>query len=423
MNRKLKIFIKIVYYIFTLGLGVLFAFILPGLLVTIDVPGHIEGYLNNGEYARSVNLLAGFDDKEIAYQKTFEDQSGIVLFRTLVLIPNEEKDAKQADSAHLAYSGFIYNLQGKYQTNKLANNKARIVLNKDEFYELGKGLGDNLTSNVEITSILGYDDNQDGMMDNCLTLVNYNYVYFELLEERTKNISSITFMDADGQDFLVVDGLNLDFTNEFYTSVTPFKDKYNENSNAEELKELQNNFLDLNPNYEKSSQQEELAIASKKGAIIILIYFIAVYVIADFLVGRHFIIQFVKWIIRKIRKKEGKEEEPVLIQSVYGTDYYTQLTIKLKVPEGCKINANVHYHNETDEINMTFSPENNYQATKKTHAGVYLNSWLEAPGYVSENLPKTLAVRGFKMSVEVSLREADKNENSPEENLEKEKEE
>ena len=42
MNKKLKIFIKVIYYIFTLGIGILLAFVLPGLLMTVDLPGHIE---------------------------------------------------------------------------------------------------------------------------------------------------------------------------------------------------------------------------------------------------------------------------------------------------------------------------------------------------------------------------------------------
>jgi hypothetical protein len=51
-----------------------------------------------------------------------------------------------------------------------------------------------------------------------------------------------------------------------------------------------------------------------------------------------------------------------------------------------------------------------------------MNAWLEAPGYESENLPKSLAVRGFKMNVDVSLRKA-LNENNLVEEPDNKKEE
>ena len=148
MNKKLKIFIKVIYYIFTLGIGILLAFVLPGLLMTVDLPGHIEDYLNNGEFARSVNLLAGYDDKEIAYERVYDDGYGIVLFRTLVIIDNQEEDKKQNDNAYFAYSGFLYKLGGKYNTYKLQNNKTKLVVNHDEDYKSGKGTADGLKKNA-----------------------------------------------------------------------------------------------------------------------------------------------------------------------------------------------------------------------------------------------------------------------------------
>lgn len=423
MNKKLKIFIKVIYYIFTLGIGILLAFVLPGLLMTVDLPGHIEDYLNNGEFARSVNLLAGYDDKEIAYERVYDDGYGIVLFRTLVIIDNQEEDKKQNDNAYFAYSGFLYKLGGKYNTYKLQNNKTKLVVNHDEDYKSGKGTADGLKKNAEV-ELLGYDTNRDEMFDNVLTLVKYNYIYFEILEKRlSENINNITFIDAEGKVFLKVDGLNLDFSNVFYQRLKEFKDVYNTDSTDLRLVDLQKDFLSSSENYEKCSYQEETGIAAKKGAIIVLIYFICIYILADFLVGQRFIIRFVSFIIKKIRKKMGKEEEPKPVEEVYGTDYYTMLTVTLKVPEDCLVNMTIHYHNESDEINMIFTKDNNYTVTQRTHAGVYKNAWLEAPGYVSQNLPKFLSVRGFKMNVEVSMKKALENENNLVEEKENKKEE
>lgn len=422
MNKKLKIFITIIYYIFTIGIGVLIAVVSPGIIMTRDLPKHLEEYLNNGEYARSVNLLAGYDDKEIAYQETFQDGSGIVLFRTLSIVQNVGDATTQNDNVYNSYSGFIYNLGGRYKSYSLVNNKTTLVVNYDEAtYQRGKGGGDGLVSNTEI-KLLNHDTDGDGMYDNVVTLVSYNYVYFEITEKRVSNIENITFLDCEGNVYITLNK-HFDFTNEFHTSLNEFVTAYNKNSQDTKLVDLEKEFLAKNANYEKCSYQEETTRAQSSGAIVVLVYFIIIYILGDVLLWPRFIPAVCYWAYKKIRRKMGKEESDQQEQvSVYGSDYYTQLTVNLKVPEDCGINITVHYHNETDEINMIFNKENNYSVTQRTHAGVYVNAWLEAPGYESENLPSSLAVRGYKMNVDVSLRKA-LNENNLVEEPENKKEE
>ena len=172
MNKKLKIFITIIYYIFTIGIGVLIAVISPGVIMTRELPRHLEDYLKNGEYARSVNLLAGYDDKEIAYQETFQDGSGIVLFRTLSIVQNTGEDKTQEDNVYNSYSGFIYNLGGNYKAFSLVNNRTSLVVNFDKAtYKPGKGTADGLVSNTDI-NLLNHDSDGDGMNDTVVTLVN-----------------------------------------------------------------------------------------------------------------------------------------------------------------------------------------------------------------------------------------------------------
>lgn len=422
MNKKLKIFITIIYYIFTIGIGILIALVSPGLIMTRELPKHLEEYLNNGEYARSVNLLAGYDDKEIAYQETFQDGSGIVLFRTLSIVQNVGEDKTQDDNVYNSYSGFIYNLGGNYKAFSVVNNHTALVVNYDELtYKHGKGSGDGLVSNTEI-NLLNHDTDGDGMYDTVVTLLNFNYVYFEITEKRVSSIENITFLDNEGEVYITVNK-HLDFTNEFHTSLNEFVALYNNDSKDSKLVDLEKAFLAKNANYEKCSYQEETKLAQSSGAIVVLVYFIIIYILGDVLLWPRFIPAVCYWVYKKIRRKMGKEESDMAEQvSVYGSDYYTQLTVNLKVPEDCGINITVHYHNETDEINMIFNKENNYSVTQRTHAGVYVNAWLEAPGYESENLPSSLAVRGYKMNVDVSLRKA-LNENNLVEEPENKKEE
>ena len=137
---------------------------------------------------------------------------------------------------------FITNRIFKYNTYKLQNNKTKLVVNHDEDYKSGKGTADGLKKNAEI-ELLGYDTNRDEMFDNVLTLVKYNYIYFEILEKRlSTNINNITFIDAEGNVFLKVDGLDLDFSNIFYQRLKEFKDVYNTDSSDLRLVDLQKDF-------------------------------------------------------------------------------------------------------------------------------------------------------------------------------------
>ena len=148
------------------------------------------------------------------------------------------------------------------------------------------------------------------------------------------------------------------------------------------------------------------AQSNKKATMFVLFYFIWIYILGDFIVGKRYIIKFFVWLYRKIRKIEKPEADK---NSVYGTDYYSNVTFNLKVPEGCDVNVSVTYHNETDEIELLFTKDNNYTVTKRVHAGTYVNACLECPGYETINLPKTLNVRGYKMTVDVILNKTEPN--------------
>ena len=50
MSRGLKIFIKVVYYIFTFGLGIAIALILPGAMLYETLADDMNRHLVDGEY-------------------------------------------------------------------------------------------------------------------------------------------------------------------------------------------------------------------------------------------------------------------------------------------------------------------------------------------------------------------------------------
>ena len=67
------------------------------------------------------------------------------------------------------------------------------------------------------------------------------------------------------------------------------------------------------------------------------------------------------------------------------------------------ININIHYHNETDEINILLTKENEYSFKARVHAGIYYNLKFEAVGYKANNLPAELKVKGYKMQLVIDV--------------------
>lgn len=391
MNKKAKIFLNVLYYIFTFGLGILLALVLPGLLMTSNLPNHIEEYINEDPTnAKAINLLVGYDDIRVAKHQRFDDGSGIVLFRTMIIEDETGENKTQPDKVYLAYSGFLYGTNGNYNTYERLPNLTSLVIN----------------DNIKLP-LLNYDSDNDGKFDNVMSLVKNNYVFFSIKKTDTEQIHKIKFVDSFGNTYKEC-SIELDFNHKFFTDLTEFVDAYNANSKDERLKELENNFLNTldengNKSYQKCDTSEEVSIANRDGALLILLYFAVIYIIGDF-IGMRFILKGIMFLVRKIKKQK---KEPQLTDGIYGTDYYTQLEIKVEFDVCDGSNITINYHNETDEINMIFTKANNYTVKERVHAGTYLNAYLESPGYNAIDMPTTLIVKGFQMKLVINLKKID----------------
>lgn len=388
MNKKLALFLKIIYWIFTFVLGLLLAFALPGILTQVTIAQNMNTYLLEGKYSNAMGLVGGYYDKNYIYQESFEDECGVVLFSssTLFEVINEEEKTSKYELRSV-YSGFLYNANDKYLVDMLNDNKTII-----------KAYGDDKVIDI---NILNCDSNGDGIYDSITTLNESIYVYFEIEYSEISKIDKIEFIDRENKIYQSIDLTAVDYTKtfEFFAAVSAFENEYNNNPESNKLEGLENAIL-ANENYKKSDHTAEYKQGGRKATLAVLLYFIWIYILGDFIAGKRYIWRFLKWIYRKIRRI--KEDEPVK-EEVYGSDYYSQLTFKLIVPEECDINVSIKYHNENYSIEMILSKDNDYIITQRVHAGEYVNAWLECPGYETLNLPKKLTVRGFKMTVEVIL--------------------
>lgn len=399
MNKKLKVFLKIVYYFFTFGLGIILAVALPNAYFYKNVPEQIEKSVQNKQFDEAIGLLVGaYYDNQIAAQTEFADGSGIVLFRSAVLV--EQESEKQLYQMHFAYTGLFYQVPSGYA-----------ITDNDE--NLTKLLVTNQNNQVIPIELLNNDTNDDKINDEIISLKKYDFIYFEILQEQASSISKIAFIDARGNECCRMD-VTLDFENSFFTSLHDFVQIYNQNSASEELSGLEKKFLESNTHYLRTNYEAIAKKSNKQATIFVLIYFVFIYILGDMLVGQHYIIRFFRWLFSKMKKNKLDTE------NVLGQDYYTNLTLQLHVPEGFSDIIHLQYYNDTATLDFTFSKDTNYIVSSRAHAGKYkLMPTTKLKNYKVTNLPNDLLVNGYKKTIDITFENLEQTENVVEDESEK----
>ena len=165
MNKKLKLFFKVIYYLFTFGIGIVLAFTMPGMKFYERLAYTMEYSLNNGDYDTAMSLIGGYYDDRQVVEKQFDDGSGVVIYSAAVeALKKDTEDKKPRYEMKKTYAGFLFNTQGKYQVKANEANKTRLVVED----KLG---------NEATIELLNYDSDKDKKFDSVTTLEEYSYVY------------------------------------------------------------------------------------------------------------------------------------------------------------------------------------------------------------------------------------------------------
>lgn len=403
---KKKIFPKIIYYLFTFSIGLILAFTLPMVMAMLEVPKETQRSLLEGEYYKAMELVGGFFNKEHAFQQDFEEGGGIVLFEAATLVYNTKEEGdktKDETQLHKSYAGFVYGIKDTFPANGTGENKTVLTVT------------DALGETHDI-ALLDKDSDGDKINDSVGTLAPYGFIYLDLDINSVKSISKLTFKDKNGNVFKNIDvaaelGRTLDYSETFFADVNEFITCYNvaygkdtaiTEDEGKELQRLGSEFKAKSENYLESSAGDTKSIGDKKSVAIIVSYFVFIYIVADFLVGRHYIIRFFKWLIGKIRKNKPVEEK----KEVFGHDYYSQVTVSLDVGdlEDFSESVQVRYSNVDREVTFLLLKDENYTSTQRVKAGTYLNPWIDLNrDYAPVDLPDNLVVEGYRKEVKIKI--------------------
>ena len=424
--KKGGLFGKIIYYVFTFIIGLIIALGLPYYFYHFTVsPQFIAKSLNNGDYASAMVLVSNYFNKECVYQSEFDEGGGIVLFEAVnhfeKSVGNESDEVE--GTLYKSFVGFVYGASS-YNVYGTVNNRTKLLLITEQ--------GDT----VEI-DMLDYDADGDGTPDGIATQTQNGFIIFELSEKTVNsNISGVALLDKNGNEFWSSkdgsENINLTFDSAFFQEFDEFIPKYNslvesfhtatsDNDKSQINSELERMFTEFgnsisqNGSYVVVSQSsedylrvdKELSKASNKKAIpIIVIYFVCIYVIGDFLLGSHYIIKFFRWFLYKVCKIKPKNKQKLKKEEIFGHDYYSSVTLSLDLESVPDFNESVQikYTNTDVEIVFILLKENNYTATERIKAGTYVNPFIDMNrAYAPTNLPDNLEVEGYKMDVKIKI--------------------
>ena len=396
--KKAKLFAKIVYYLFTISMGILLALFLPFYyFYSGESLNSMQQSLESGNYWEAMVLVGGYFNKQPVFQQDLPDGGGIVLFEAATLTEGQNAEGEEvADGQmHKSYAGFVYGLKDIYEVDG-NDSLAKVVVT-------------DVNGNAHNVAVLNQDTDGDGKADRINTLTSNGFFYIDLDIDTVQSVAKITVVDKNGNTFAEIPStgeLNLTFQQAFFADVNDFLVEYNRDYQSDKCEQLDREFRAKSENYVKSSYSvAPKGSADKKAAVVVVLYFVGIYVIGDFLVGNRYILKFFRWLLVKVFKVKFKEK-PVKNKEAFGHDYYCQVTFVLdpSAVEGFSDSVQIRYSNNDGEISFLLLKEENYTTTVRVKAGTYVNLWIDLDRqYATQNLPETLVVEGFRKALKIKI--------------------
>ena len=423
-----KTFAKILYYLFTILVGILMCVFLPYFfLYDGESLNMIEDALESGDPAGAMAFVGGYYKSEPIFAKDFENGGSIVLFESATLYTHKyeaEKDEEPQTKLrlHKSYYGFVYGVEDIFDASKEQDNKTILKIS---------------TADGEVDfPLLDSDSNKDGVMDYISTLRKNGFFVLELGEDDLAEIgvtsmSTLKILDKDGNVFAEMTlpdeefGEGKLFGDEFFSDVEPAILKYNQMIDFEMASPNDENFdtkmqsfaKELNDydeqilakGYKKSSISIAKTRADKIATIVIVVYFVAILVIGDFLVGPRWILKFFKWFLVKVckvdpekltikRKEKIKQHDDV----DFGGDYYCQVKFELDPEQKGSIDDQiiVAYASEKQNVVFDLNKGNEYSEIQRIQKDVLKLTSVESSNGIAYNeIPDLLNVEGFNKSI------------------------
>lgn len=426
-----KVFSIVIYYLFTFTIGILLAWGLPKYYGDFQVRGdYLQQTVAEGNFDLAMACASNIYNKNRVLDVQFPQGGGLVLYQS-ILQYNDVSGASDGNAAegpklldkqlYKAIVGFMYGVDDGYRVFSVQNNQTKLIVDTD--------------SGAKQIELLDYDTNDDGINDGISTYTQHRLIIVEIPLNGISQINGLTFTDYQGATFYSTDAAiscQSDFF-DIYSDINEYNDfvrLYTETSDRDERKAANDALVTMfgeyqnkttaNPDYVFISNENKNTVpeyvemnsavikaSNRKAVPIIIIYFVCVYIIGDFLLGTHYIIKFFRWLLFDVFKIKRKNKPPkVNRDEVFGHDYYSQVTLSLDTSDVPEFNGSVEikYTNSDSEVKFTLLKAENYTATQRIKAGVYVNPFIDIDrNYAPVDLPDNFQVEGYRLDKTVKI--------------------
>ncbi len=415
--KRGRLFAKIIYYAFTFLFGIVLAIGLPSYYATFDVPTRYIGEcMQQGRFLEAMAITAPCFDTDACIFHDGDDFA-VRIYEGVVNLDkkaNEEDD--QSPTVTLLYKSFIgYVYAPAYETFSQGDNRTAVQVTQVD------GI-------VRTIPLPDYDSDGNGTFDGISTVTQNGYIVLDLNTDKVSSIDRMALIDCNGAVYWESEpDLGLRFDDEFFSCFAEI-DEYNnlvrayptqtdKTSVESSMKTLFDTFRSRVLAHEGyyfandselyvSVQREVRKAADKKAVPIIIVYFVGIYIVGDFLLGNFYIVKFFRWFLFKVCKIPHKEKKGPKKEEVFGHDYYSMVTVSLDVSQVPEFNGSVEirYTNTDSEARFILLKADNYTATQRIKAGVYVNPYIDINrAYAPIDLPDNLEVEGYRVDKIVTI--------------------
>lgn len=399
--------LSILYYGFTIIIGIVLAFYFLAYGETVKVANTLSDYSSDNNYYGIVRLLSVYQNPEAVLTGELTDGTDYAVYEVDTTYSVSDEDSNTYYYLEKGYMGIINNLGDGWDRSDYTDGDG---VTDNNFGLLFNGINEGGEA-VSYTFRIGYySDNTDDISDDELTVIQNRYYsyqtagfYYFMIGDQVfeeygfSEVSSFTFVNGDESQYETVSSLNWNLESDFFTTVESFNTSYNNlianGGTSDDINTLSDKFLETynNTSYSVSNYSEVVKYVQLQSILKILAYFLIIYIIGDFLVGKHRIIHLFARIFGK-NKGKALEEVPEYMQ-----DYEVNVIFKAIVSSEYNKEITIKYQSEAnDEVVFHLKASEGYETSKRIKNGLYSHPEIICEGLKCVDVPSTINVKGFK---------------------------
>ena len=404
--------LSILYYGFTVIIGIILAFYFFVYGTQLKVADTLRARANNNDAYGVTRLISGYQNSESVYEKTIDGVGTLGVYEAvtsyLTTIPDGDS-TKSVTKLERGYMGVITNVGSEWKRSVYTDEDGK-SFNHFGLRFNGVDKDGNSTSydyRIGYLSTETYKDTQEANLYNnrysSYEVSGFYYFMIGDVEFSEGGLTSITSFDFINNDESVLENKTQTLTTSwtldtpFLNLVKDFEEKYNNLIDTNEITQdkvnaISDEFETVYSTYDKYTKSDFKDVTKNVNlfsVIKMIAYILIVWIVGDFLVGRHYILNF-------FRRLFGKNVQKVENVVEYQPKHELNTTVEADVPDNYKKEVTIKYISEEgSEVVFNLKPSNGYKETKLIMSGDYSHPEIIAEGLTCLDIPSILKVNGL----------------------------